>query len=211
MPTPVSLQADAVNAALQRADAHAAALQDLPEWEKIQTVRGAVGHLVRVMRERAGEHFNRLMGDDRVGKFFRKISIRACEKVAQWAQAAADRLRRRGEEKDSASPAAGALCDLADAAIAYSSPAGGRSGPPPAGRDAASTTVDIPAMRQLGEALSPPLPDAKDGRGPRVSQTAARGRSTTRRGAKPSGSAEQTGHLRRGGIDQLRGHKPTQR
>jgi hypothetical protein len=50
----VSQQADAVNAALFRTDAHAAALQDLPEWQKIQTVRGAVGHLVRVMKERPG-------------------------------------------------------------------------------------------------------------------------------------------------------------
>ncbi|MFI6209149.1 hypothetical protein ACIBAI_22545 [Streptomyces sp. NPDC051041] len=209
---PVPQQADAVSAALQRADAHAAALQGLPEWEKIQTVRGAVGHLFRVMRERAGEHFDRLMGDNRVGEFFRKVSIRACEKVAQWAQAAADRLRRKGEGKDSDAPAAGALRDLADAATAYSSSAGGRSGPPPASREAASITVDIPAMRQLGEALSRPLPGAKDGRAPRVSTAAARGRSTTRRGAKkPSGSAEQAGHLRRGSTEQQRSHKPTQR
>ncbi|MGW0188194.1 hypothetical protein ACWDV7_20815 [Streptomyces sp. NPDC003362] len=209
---PVPQQADDVNAALQRADSHATTLQDLPEWEKIQTVRGAVGHLFRVMRERAGEHFDRLMGDGRVGEFFRKVSIRACEKVAHWAQAAADRLRRRGEEKDSDAPAAGALRDLADAATAYSSPAGRRSGPPPASRDAAPTTVDIPAMRQLGEALSRPLPGAKDGRGPRISTAAAWGRSTTRHGAKkPSGSAEQAGHLRRGGAEQQQSHKPTQR
>ncbi|WP_437065423.1 hypothetical protein [Streptomyces sp. enrichment culture] len=208
---PVWQQAHAVNAALQRADSHADTLQDLPEWEKIQTVRGAVGHLFRVMRERAGEHFDRLMGDGRVGEFFRKVSIRACEKVAHWAQTAADRLRRKGEEKDSDAPAAGALRDLADASTAYSSTAGGRSGPPPASQDTASATVDIPAMRQLGEALSRPLPGAKDGRGPRVSTAAARGRSTTRRGAKKlSSSAEQAEHLRRSSNEQ-QGRKPTQR
>ncbi|MGW3100001.1 hypothetical protein ACWDCC_41925, partial [Streptomyces sp. NPDC001102] len=218
--TPAPQQADAVNSALQQADTHAAALQDFPEWQKIQTVRGAVGHLFRVMRERAGEHFERLMGDNRVGEFFRKVSINACEKIAGWAQAGADRLRRRGEEKGTDAPAADALRDVADAASAYSSPGGGRSGPPPASRDTASATVDIPAMRQLGDALARPLPGAKDGRGTRVSTAAARGKSTTRGAVKkPSGSpkksggaAEQAGHLRRGGADpQQQSPKPTQR
>ncbi|MEU5483548.1 hypothetical protein AB0H11_39440, partial [Streptomyces mirabilis] len=218
---PVAQQADAVNSALQQADTHAAALQDFPEWQKIQTVRGAVGHLVRVMRERAGEHFERLMGDNRVGEFFRKVSINACERIAGWAQAGADRLRRRGEEKGGDAPAADALRDVADTASAYSSPGGGRSGPPPASRDTASTTVDIPAMRQIGEALARPLPGAKDGRGTRVSTAAARGKSTTRGTAKkPNGStkkkaggaAEQAGHLRRAAADpQQQNPKPTQR
>ncbi|MCT9141803.1 hypothetical protein N4G67_22625, partial [Streptomyces violarus] len=216
---PVPQQAAAVNAALQQADTHTATLQDFPEWQKIQTVRGAVGHLFRVMRERAGEHFDRLMGDNRVGEFFRKVSINVCEKVAGWAQAGADRLRRRGDGKASDAAAAGALRDVADAAADYSSRGGGRSGPPPASRDTASAIVDIPAMNRIGEALSRPLPGAKDGRGTRVSTAAARGKSTTRRGAKkPSGSAksggsaEQAGHLRRGGADpQQQNPKPTQR
>lgn len=216
---PVPQQADAVNSALQQADTHAAALQDFPEWQRIQTVRGAVGHLVRVMRERAGEHFERLMGDNRVGEFFRRVSINACEKIAGWAQAGADWLRRRGEGPDA--PAADALRGVADAASAYSSPGGGRSGPPPASRDTASATVDIPAMRQLGDALSRPLPGAMDGRGTRVSTAAARGKSTTRGAVKkPSGAAkkksggaaEQAGHLRRGGAEpQQQNPKPTQR
>ncbi|MFJ3183910.1 hypothetical protein ACIPJN_36745 [Streptomyces sp. NPDC086796] len=218
--SPAAQQASAVNEALQQADAHAATLQDFPEWQKIQTVRGAVGHLVRVMQERAGEHFDRLMGDSRVGEFFRKVSIKVCEKVAGWAQSAADRLRRRGEEKGSDAPAADALRDVADAASAYSSPGGSRSGPPPTSRDTASTTVNIPAMRQIGEALARPLPGAKDGRGTRVSTAAARGKSTTRGTAKkPSGSAkkksgaaaEQAGHLRRGGAEPQQQNKPTQR
>ncbi|GHB76263.1 hypothetical protein GCM10010331_75210 [Streptomyces xanthochromogenes] len=215
---PVALQADAVNSALQQADTHTAELQDLPEWQKIQTVRGAVGHLVRVMRERAGEHFERLMGDNRISEFFRKVSINACEKIAGWAQAGADRLRRRDEGKGPDTPAADALRDVAYAASAYGPPGAGRSGPPPASRDTASVTVDIPAMRQIGEALARPLPGAKDG-GTRVSAAAARGKSTTRGAAKkPSGSpkkksssgAEQAGHLRRSGTDQQQGHKPTQ-
>ncbi|MFJ6709244.1 MULTISPECIES: hypothetical protein [unclassified Streptomyces] len=217
----VPQQASDVNSALQQADTHGAALQNLPEWQKIQTVRGAVGHLFRVMRERAGEHFERLMGDNRVGEFFRKVSINACEKVAGWAQAGADRLRRRGEEKGTDAAAADALRDVADAASAYSSPGGGRGGTPPAARGTASTTVDIPEMRQLGAALSRPLPGARDGRGTRVSTAAARGKSTTRGAVKKpggsgtkkaGGSAEQAGHLRRGGADpQQQNPKPSQR
>ncbi|KFG71338.1 hypothetical protein [Streptomyces mutabilis] len=116
-------------------------------------------------------------------------------------------------------PAADALRDVADAATGYASPGGGRSGPPPASRDAASTTVDIPAMRQLGDALSRPLPAAKDGRGARVSTAPARGKSTTRHGTrkvngtakKPGAAAEQAGHLRRDGVEPQRQQKPTQR
>ncbi|MGW3154627.1 hypothetical protein [Streptomyces sp. NPDC001089] len=203
------LEAGAVNAALGRADAHAPALQDLPEWQKIQTVRGAFGHLVRVIRERAGEYVNRLMGDHRVGNFLRKISIRVCEKVAQLAQAGADRLRRGGKQEADTS-AAGALQDLGDAATAYASTGEGHSGPPPASRGAASITVDIPSMRRLGEALARPLPGAKTGRDTRVSAAAARGKSTTRQGSKkPGGTAEQPEHLRRGGtVDQQPTPKP---
>ncbi|MFE0453052.1 DEAD/DEAH box helicase family protein [Streptomyces sp. NPDC058914] len=216
-PTPSSPQdaqhrAAAVTAALQRADAHADVLEDLPEWQKIQTVRGAFGHLFRVMKERARECFDRLMGDHRVGDFFRKISIRACEKVAGWAQAGADRLRRGGTPGADA-PGAHVLRDLGDVAAAYSAPGGDRSGPPPASPNGPTTTVDIPPMRKIGEALSRPMPGAADGRGPRVSTAAARGRSTTRRGTgtKKPGGGEQAGHLRHGGSEQQQGHKPTQR
>ncbi|PJE97141.1 hypothetical protein CUT44_14260 [Streptomyces carminius] len=202
-------QAADVNAALQQADTHATALQNFPEWQKIQTVRGAFGHLFRVMKERAGEHFDRLMGDHRVGEFFRKISITACEKVAGWAQAAAGRLRRRGEGTGSDAPAADALRGVADAASAYASPGGGRSGPPPGPRDAASAAVDIPSMRRLGEALARPMPGATK----RVSTAAARGRSTTvNRGAKkPANGAEQAGHLRPDGVEQRQARKPNPR
>ncbi|WP_436942600.1 hypothetical protein [Streptomyces sp. SudanB66_2053] len=142
-----------------------------------------------------------------------------CDKVAGWAQAAANHLRRRAEGNGSDAPAADALRGVADAATGFASPGGGRSGPPPASRDAASATVNIPAMR-VGEALARPLPAAKDGRGARVSAAAARGKSTTWRGTKkpngtakkPGAAAEQAGHLRRGGAEpQQQNHKPTQR
>ncbi|MEU2380336.1 hypothetical protein [Streptomyces misionensis] len=217
-PPSVPQQATNVNSALKQADTHATALQDLPEWQKIQTVRGAFGHLFHVMKTRAREYFDRLMGDHRVGKFFRKISIAACEKVAEWAQAAANRLRQWGERTTPDAPAADALWGVADTATAYASSDGSRSGPPPASRDVSPATVDIPAMRQLGEALARPLPGAKDGRS-RVSTTAARGKSTTRNGMKkasgatkkPGSAAEQSGHLRRSNTDPRQGPKPTQR
>ncbi|WUU86542.1 SNF2-related protein (plasmid) [Streptomyces cellulosae] len=204
--------ADAVNAALREADAHAPALQDLPEWQRIQSVRGAFGHLMHVMKERAGEHFGKLMADGRVGDFVRRVSIAACEKVAGWAQAAADKLRRpdeRGTDRREELPTAEALLRLGDAALEYRGPrrAGGGT-PPPSAKGAAP--VDIPEMRKMGEALNRPMPGAKRG----VSAAAARGRSTTtKRGKKPApgASAEQAGHLRRGGAEQTQARKPTQR
>lgn len=38
---------DAVNRALRQADAYAPLFEDLPEWQRIQTVRGSYGHLCR--------------------------------------------------------------------------------------------------------------------------------------------------------------------
>lgn len=205
--------ADEVNAALREADAHAPALQDLPEWQRIQSVRGAFGHLMHVMKERAGEHFGKLMADGRVSDFVRRVSIAACEKVAGWAQAAADKLRRpdeRGTDKREELPSAEALLRLGDAALEYRGPrrAGGGTPPPPA--NGAADPAAIPAMRKMGEALNRPMPGAKRG----VSTAAARGRSTTtKRGKKPApgGSTEQAGHLRRGGAEQPQARKPTQR
>ncbi|WP_190208556.1 SNF2-related protein [Streptomyces fumanus] len=205
--------ANAVNVALREADAHAPALQDLPEWQRIQSVRGAFGHLMHVMKERAGEHFGKLMADGRVADFVRRVSIKACETVAGWAQAAADKLRRpdeRGTARREELPSAEALLRLGDAALEYRGPrrAGGGSTPPSANGTAAP--VDIPAMRKMGEALNRPMPGAK-----RVSATAARGRSTTikQRGKNPApgSGAEQAGHLRRGGAEQPQARKPTQR
>ncbi|MFF3127796.1 hypothetical protein ACFVRD_37130 [Streptomyces sp. NPDC057908] len=201
--------AGAVNAALRQADEHAPALQDLPEWQRIQTVRGAFGNLMHVMKERAGEHFGKLMGDGRVTDFVRRASLYVCEKVAGWAQAGADRLRRddeRGTEQQRGDlPSADALLRLGDAALEYRGPRGGGSTPPPP--PPASGAVDvssIPAMRKMGEALARPMPGATK----RVSTAAARGRSTTTgkrpvKGAKKSATgSEQAGHLRRGGEQQ---------
>ncbi|MEU8828818.1 SNF2-related protein [Streptomyces sp. NPDC048636] len=195
--------ADAVNSALREADRHAPALRDLPEWQRIQSVRGAFGHLMSVIKERAGEHFGKLMGDGRVSDFVRRVSIRACESIARWAQKGADRLRRsdeHGTDKRASLPSAEALLRLGDAAREYRSPRHGGGTPPPPATGA--NTVDIPAMRKMGEALNRPMPGATKRV---VSTAAARGRSTTgaKRGGKqaaPDGT-EQAGHLRRGGAE----------
>ncbi len=97
-------------------------------------------------------------------------SIAACEKVAGWAQAAADKLRRldeRATDRREELPSAEALLRLGDAALEYRGPrrAGGGGTPPSA------NGVDIPAMRKMGEALNRPMPGAKRG----VSAAAARG------------------------------------
>jgi N12 class adenine-specific DNA methylase len=207
--------AGAVNMALRQVDELAPAFRDLPEWQRIQTVRGAFGHLMGVMRERAGEHFGKLMGDGRVTDFFRRASLRVCEKVAGWAQAGADRLRRDDEHNTKLRgdlPSAEALLRLGNAAFDYRSPRGGDNVPPPGPTTSGASDVsNIPAMRKMGEALNRPMPGATK----RVSAAAARGRSTTTgkrpvKGAKKTANgSEQAGHLRRS-SEQQTAPKPNQ-
>ncbi|MFB6840233.1 hypothetical protein [Streptomyces sp. NPDC056361] len=194
-------EAEAVNESLREADTHAESLQDLPEWQKIQTVRGAMGHLLTTIRKRAGEEFDKLLGDKRAIGFLREWSARACDKIAGLAQAAARKLRGedgRADERGGALPSAEALLRLGDAATTFSDSRRGPGGtPPPSG--SASDLPDIPAMRKMGEALAKPMPGAR----PKVSAAAARGRSTTvkRSPVKKPGTdktTEQAGHLRRG-------------
>ncbi|MFF8280033.1 hypothetical protein ACF05T_28720 [Streptomyces lateritius] len=205
-------EAAAVNVTLRQADTHVESLQDLPEWQKIQSVRGAMGHLLTTIRKRAGDQFDRLLADKRASGFLRELSARACDKIAGLAQAAARKLRgddARADERGGALPSAEALLRLGDAATTYSAPRGGRGGIPPRPTDRATDGPDIPAMRKMGEALAKPMPGAR----PKVSAAAARGRSTTtkRPVKKPApGSTEQQDHLRRG-ADQSQPRKPQQR
>jgi N12 class adenine-specific DNA methylase/SAM-dependent methyltransferase len=207
--------AAAVNAALRKADVHGDVLQGLPEWQQVQTVRGALGNLVRVLKDRAGERFSDLMSDGRVGDFFRRLGIRVCERIAGWAQAGADRLRRddeRGPGQRPDLPSAEALLELGDAAFAYSSARRGGTPPRPSS-ESAGGVVDIPEMRKMAEALRRPLPGVAKGKATRVSAAAARGRSTTakRTPQKPGGTTpEPAGHLRRD-PDHQQVRKPNQR
>ncbi|MFE4574597.1 DEAD/DEAH box helicase family protein [Streptomyces chartreusis] len=213
-------QAEAVNAALRQADTRADDLKNLPEWQELQTIRGAFANLGRVLKERAGEKFDQLRNDNRVGEFFRKISLKVCEKIAELAQKGADRLRgadQRGSGALRGLPSADALLRLGDAAAAYSSPRPGPGGAAaPTGSGPAGGQPDIPAMRKMGEALSRPLPTAANGGrntarqgGGIVSTSAARGRSTTvkRRTKGPAEGPEQAGPLRHDGGEQQKNRK----
>ncbi|MFF9070496.1 SNF2-related protein [Streptomyces sp. NPDC014891] len=206
-------EAEAVNATLREADTRAESLQDLPEWQKIQTVRGALGHLLTTIRQRAGDQFDKLLGDKRASGFLRELSARACDKIADLAQAAARKLRGengRAEERGGAPSTTEALLRLGDATTTFSAPRGGPGGTPPS-TGSATDQPDIPAMRKMGEALAKPMPGAR----PKVSAAAARGRSTTtkRSSAKKPATdktTEQAPHLRRG-PDQTSPRKPQQR
>ncbi|MFF2572694.1 SNF2-related protein [Streptomyces sp. NPDC058084] len=194
-------EAEAVNATLREADARAESLQELPEWQKIQTVRGAMGHLLTTIRKRAGDQFDKLLGDKRASGFLRELSARACDKIAELAQAAARKLRGengRADERGGPLPSAEVLLRLGDATTAFSAPRRGSGGTPPS-TGGATDRPDIPAMRAMGEALAKPMPGAR----PKVSAAAARGKSTTakRSPVKKPGTdktTEQASHLRRG-------------
>ncbi|GGL83342.1 hypothetical protein GCM10010095_80190 [Streptomyces anthocyanicus] len=118
-PVPSPRDPEPVDTALRQTDTHAAALQAFPEWQRLQTVRGATAHLWDVLREQAGDHFGQLRTDLRFQGFWRTFSLRSVAAIGQCAQALADRLRSslRGDL-----PTAEALLKLSDAAVVYSTP-----------------------------------------------------------------------------------------
>ncbi|WP_108989985.1 hypothetical protein [Streptomyces coelicoflavus] len=119
-PVPSRRDPEPVDAALRQTDAHAAALQDFPEWQRLQTVRGATAHLWSVLHERAGAYFSRLRTDLRVQGFWRTVSLRSVKMIGHCAQVLANRLRS-GLHADPPT-AEEALLSLGDAALAYSTP-----------------------------------------------------------------------------------------
>ncbi|MFD3496377.1 hypothetical protein ACFWWB_38460 [Streptomyces sp. NPDC058690] len=149
--------AAAVNTALQEADRHAPSLKDSPEWQQLQTVRGAAAHLWDVIKEKAGPYFERLADDVRVQGFWRTVSARSCETIARWAQAGADWLRSGAKCPDL--PTAEVLLKVSDAALAYSSPLSER---PDADTVAAAQNQNLAEIRQLRSTLrsNAPLPYA---------------------------------------------------
>ncbi|MFG2234887.1 DEAD/DEAH box helicase family protein [Streptomyces sp. NPDC048723] len=174
--------AAAVNRALAAADQHQAALHATPEWQEIQTVRGAARNLWEAIKRQTGVHFEQLMGDGRVQAWWKKTSIRICERIANLATRAADRLRGHSPE-----PAA-CMDRLHEAADRYGWPA-----VPPRGDESELQK----RMRKLGDGLA----------ASQVKVNVARARSTTvRKPPKPRGApADQPGHLRRTAADPKRG------
>ncbi|MFE7330334.1 hypothetical protein ACFU8W_36345 [Streptomyces sp. NPDC057565] len=151
------LAAAAVHTALQEADRHAPALKDSPQWQQLQTVRGATAHLWDVIKEKAGPYFERLADDVRVQGFWRTFSARTCDTIARWAHAGADRLRSGATRPDL--PTAEALLKVSDAALAYSSP---RSERPDADTVTAAQDQNLAEICQLRSTLrsNAPMPYA---------------------------------------------------
>ncbi|MET9959453.1 hypothetical protein ABZ128_10290 [Streptomyces sp. NPDC006326] len=106
----------AVDTAAAGADSHATSLESHPEWQRIQTVRGALRHVWDVMKEKAGPAWDNLRADVRFQGFWRTMSIRACEAISVQAAALANRLRSGTGEL----PAADALLKLSDTTLTYS-------------------------------------------------------------------------------------------
>ncbi|MFE1824355.1 DEAD/DEAH box helicase family protein [Streptomyces anulatus] len=166
--------AGAVNTALADADRHHHALRDTPEWRELQTVRGATRNLWQAIKRETGAHFEKLLGDGRFQGWWKKTSIRVCERISDLALRTADRIRGTHPE-----PAA-AMDRVHHAADDYSRPA-----PTPPAQPKIQ-----PQMRKLGEGLA----------AAQVKANAARARSTTIRKQPPAprpASTDRPGHLRR--------------
>ncbi len=154
-PTPpqIAEAAAAVGAVTADADSHAVRLEEHPEWQRIQTVRGALRHAWDVMKEKAGPSWDTLRADVRFQGFWKTASIRACEAISVHAAALANRLRSgTGDPR-----AADALLKLSDATLTYSTAAQA----PPARTPAPATGTDAAAapMQRLVE-RKPPTPYA---------------------------------------------------
>ncbi|MBO1414187.1 hypothetical protein [Streptomyces sp. FH025] len=198
--------AAAVNAAFRDADRCAATLHGVPEWQRLRAVRETVGHLWRTLAVGAGEYVGRLFADRRVSEFLRNVSIHACETIARLALLAADHLRRG----QMALPSAETLLALGNAAGAYTMSARGQVGTFASEAGPPSLTVDVPALRRMGEALQRPGPMPAQPRS--VSASAALARSARRLPKRPvAATGEQPAHLRRGGSSVQPGRKPNQR
>ncbi|MFB7467056.1 hypothetical protein ACFCZ1_26775 [Streptomyces sp. NPDC056224] len=142
----------AVGTALAGADAHAESLEGHPEWQRIQSVRGALGHVWDVMKEKAGAYWDTLRADVRFQGFWKTAAIRACEAISVHAAALANRLRPGTGDL----PAADALLRLSDATITYSTVAAAEAASTPA-RPVAENAPDAaePAMQRLVERRTP--------------------------------------------------------
>ncbi|GHG50248.1 hypothetical protein [Streptomyces griseocarneus] len=120
-PTDPEKAAGAVNTALDTVDQHAAAgLRDSPEWQQLQTIRGAARNLWDTLKGRAGEYWHSFREDVRFETFWKTVSIRACEKIAEIAISAADRIHRSTAGD---LPTADALLALSNTSLAYSTTA----------------------------------------------------------------------------------------
>ncbi|MDX2395260.1 hypothetical protein NJL88_35445 [Streptomyces sp. DK15] len=135
-------------------DAHADELKHHPEAQEIETIRGALGRVWNLMKEKAGSDWSRLTNDIRFQGFWKTISIRACEAISERATALADRLRPD-------LPSAEALLKLSDATLTYSAAASAEPAPAPAQQ----ATADAPGpstQRLVGRDAPSPYATRED-------------------------------------------------
>ncbi|UQI49650.1 hypothetical protein M1P56_35250 (plasmid) [Streptomyces sp. HU2014] len=170
--------AEAVNAALGKVDHHTTtSFRDSPEWQRLQTIRGAARHLWDTFKEKAGAFWDSFREDTRFQGFWKTVSIRVCEKIAEWATAGAERIRRSTAGD---LPTADALLALSDTSLAYSTAARADTAPAPQAKaqaevqqavDAqqvkADTGVQPPAQAHQASAEPQQAPQAKHPAGPR--------------------------------------------
>ncbi|WP_199826460.1 hypothetical protein [Streptomyces sp. WM4235] len=151
-PTPAMPGAvTAVEAAQAGVDAHAESLTNHPEWQQIQTVRGALRHVWDVMKEKAGPYWEKLREDVRFQGFWKTMSIRACEAISVQAAALANRLRPGTGDL----PAADALLKLSDATLTYSKVAAAERANTPVPVSPPEADAEAPPMQRLVERESP--------------------------------------------------------
>lgn len=143
--------AAAVDTAAAGADAHADTLKDHPEWQRIQTIRGALRHVWDVMKEKAGPSWENLREDVRFQGFWKTMSIRACEAISVQAAALANRLRPGTGDL----PAADALLKLSEATLTYSTAAAAEPANTPAPASPPEADAEAPSMQRLVERKSP--------------------------------------------------------
>ncbi|MER6522838.1 hypothetical protein ABT246_39195 [Streptomyces sp. NPDC001553] len=141
----------AVEAAQAGVDAHAESLTNHPEWQQIQTVRGALRHVWDVMKEKAGPYWEKLREDVRFQGFWKTMSIRAREAISVKAAALANRLRPGTGDL----PAADALLKLSDATLTYSKVAAAEPANTPVPVSPPEADAEAPPMQRLVERKSP--------------------------------------------------------
>lgn len=142
----------------------------LPEWQQLQTIRGALAHTWKVLKERAAEKWAALREDIRFQGVWKTVMIRWADKVAELATAAADRLRR--STAGGPLPAAEALLKTSDAAVAFSNGIDSTTTP------AAGAAVETPDIEEVVNALTEtgetPVPQAPESIEPYVTAEDAR-------------------------------------